>query len=247
MILQLKDVGKTYPQADFKLEQINFSVAKGDCLGLIGQNGTGKSTILKLMNGLVPADEGLILYQGQPVNQMTAEQKRAMRKSVAYIFQQGNLLDGETVLYHLKLVYVLAKRQPDMAKIEKTLSFMNLTHLAHVVCRDLSGGQQQKVAIAMAILQEPQVLLCDEISSALDANSEKEIFDLLTRLRAQSDVAIVMISHNLSLLKNFCDKVMILDKGRIVETVTPEKTQTVDPSQHYISHVKEFLTHAKSS
>ncbi|MGT2895883.1 ATP-binding cassette domain-containing protein [Streptococcus entericus] len=245
MIIQLKDVGKSYPQANFKLEHLTFSVKKGDRLGLIGQNGTGKSTILKMMNGLVEPDYGQIFYHGQELETLSPEQIRDMRKSVAYIFQQGNLLEGETVLYHLKLVYLLAKKKPNRQTIDDTLAFMALSHLKNVPCRDLSGGQKQKVAIAMAILQEPQVLLCDEISSALDANSEQEIFDLLKKLRETSDIAIVMISHNLSLLKQFCDEVMILDKGRLVDTVRPVKHATDDPNKHYLTHVKEFLTHVK--
>ena len=100
---------------------------------------------------------------------------------------------------------------------------MNITRLKNSLCGSLSGGEQQKVAIAMALLQEPEVLLCDEISSALDTNSEKEIFALLNKLRTTTDISIVMISHSLSLLKNFCDRVVVIDDSTIKDIVVPNK------------------------
>lgn len=244
MLIDLEKVGKSYPKANFNLENVSFQVKARDCIGLIGQNGTGKSTILKMMCGLVPHDRGHITYQGQDISSLTPDHLRAMRKEVAYIFQQANLLEGETVLYHLKLVYTLRREKPDLAEIDRTLAFMRLTDLKTVACRNLSGGQKQKVAIAMAILQQPKVLLCDEISSALDANSEREIFDLLDQLRQETDIAIVMISHNLSLLKNFCDQILILDKGTIAERLVPVKTADGDRDQHYLTYLKEFFSHA---
>lgn len=244
MLLDLNNVKKTYPDANFSLSDISFGVNPKDCIGLIGQNGTGKSTILKLMCGLVPYDSGQITYQGQDLLSLTPDQLRTMRKEVAYIFQQANLLEGETVLYHLKLVYALRQEKPDWTEIDRILTFMRLTDLKTVACRNLSGGQKQKVAIAMAILQKPKVLLCDEISSALDANSEQEIFDLLDQLRQETDIAIVMISHNLSLLKNFCDQVLILDKGTIAERLTPVRSEHGDRDHHYLTYLKEFFNHA---
>lgn len=244
MLVDLKNVTKTYNQANFSLNNISFTITPKDCIGLIGQNGSGKSTILKMICGLVPHDSGQITYQGQDIKSLSPDALRAMRKQVAYIFQHANLLEGETVLYHLKLVYTLRQEKPDLAEIDRTLAFMNLTQLKDVACRNLSGGQKQKVAIAMAILQQPKVLLCDEISSALDANSEKEIFDLLGQLRQETDIAIVMISHNLSLLKHFCDQILILDKGTIAERLVPVKTATEDRDQAYITYLKEFFSHA---
>lgn len=244
MIIQLKNVGKTYQNANFSLKNITCSIEKGRCIGLIGQNGTGKSTLLKMMAGLVEPDEGEISYQGRSLTSLSPAERRAMRRSVAYIFQQGNLLLGETVAYHLKLVYRLAGQKPDWQRIDELLAFMNLTQHKHTVCRHLSGGQQQKVAIAMSLLQNPQVLLCDEISSALDATSEQDIMSLLVRLRQETDLALVMISHNLTVLKNLCDEVFILDQGQLAEVVTPVKSEANDSNQHYLTYVKEFLRHA---
>lgn len=242
MLLNLTNVSKTYPQANFKLNGITFQVNPGDCLGLIGQNGTGKSTLLKLMNGLVQPDQGQVTYLGQDIAELSPAQQRTMRQEVIYIFQQANLLGGESVLYHLKLVYRLKKQAPDAAAIKRVLVFMGLEDLKDLPCRHLSGGQQQKVAIAMAMLQEPKVLLCDEITSALDAKSEQEIFDLLARWRQETGIAIVLISHNLTLLKQFCDQVFILEDSQLSDPIIPVKGDVLTPSDAYHKHVKEVLT-----
>mgnify|MGYP003064835591 FL=1 len=241
MIVQLKNVSKQYKDANFKLENISFDINKKEVIGIIGRNGTGKSTILKMINGIVSYDSGDILYKNSSIKTMDASTLRNTRKNLAYIFQHSNLIDNKTVYYHLSLVYKLNKVSVDKKKIDDILEFMNITRLKNSLCGSLSGGEQQKVAIAMALLQEPEVLLCDEISSALDTNSEKEIFALLNKLRTTTDISIVMISHSLSLLKNFCDRVVVIDDSTIKDIVVPNKNAKDDYDSNYYNYVKEFL------
>lgn len=241
MIVQLKNVSKQYKNANFKLENISFDINKKEVIGIIGRNGTGKSTILKMINGIVSYDSGDILYKNSSIKTMDASTLRNTRKNLAYIFQHSNLIDNKTVYYHLSLVYKLNKVSVDKKKIDDILEFMNITRLKNSLCGSLSGGEQQKVAIAMALLQEPEVLLCDEISSALDTNSEKEIFALLNKLRTTTDISIVMISHSLSLLKNFCDRVVVIDDSTIKDIVVPNKNAKDDYDSNYYNYVKEFL------
>ena len=241
MIVQLKNVSKQYKDANFKLENISFDINKKEVIGIIGRNGTGKSTILKMINGIVSYDSGDILYKNSSIETMDASTLRNTRKNLAYIFQHSNLIDNKTVYYHLSLVYKLNKVSVDKKKIDDILEFMNITRLKNSLCGSLSGGEQQKVAIAMALLQEPEVLLCDEISSALDTNSEKEIFALLNKLRTTTDISIVMISHSLSLLKNFCDRVVVIDDSTIKDIVVPNKNAKDDYDSNYYNYVKEFL------
>ena len=241
MIVQLKNVSKQYKDANFKLENISFDINKKEVIGIIGRNGTGKSTILKMINGIVSNDSGEILYKNSSIQSMDASTLRKTRKNLAYIFQHSNLIDNKTVYYHLSLVYKLNKVSVDKKKIDDILEFMNITRLKNSLCGSLSGGEQQKVAIAMALLQEPEVLLCDEISSALDTNSEKEIFALLNKLRTTTDISIVMISHSLSLLKNFCDRVVVIDDSTIKDIVVPNKNAKDDYDSNYYNYVKEFL------
>ena len=241
MIVQLRNVSKQYKDANFKLENISFDINKKEVIGIIGRNGTGKSTILKMINGIVSYDSGDILYKNSSIKSMDASTLRNTRKNLAYIFQHSNLIDNKTVYYHLSLVYKLNKVSVDKKKIDDILEFMNITRLKNSLCGSLSGGEQQKVAIAMALLQEPEVLLCDEISSALDTNSEKEIFALLNKLRTTTDISIVMISHSLSLLKNFCDRVVVIDDSTIKDIVVPNKNAKDDYDSNYYNYVKEFL------
>lgn len=241
MIVQLKNVSKQYKDANFKLENISFDINKKEVIGIIGRNGTGKSTILKMINGIVSYDSGDILYKNSSIKSMDASTLRKTRKNLAYIFQHSNLIDNKSVYYHLSLVYKLNKVSVDKKKIDDILEFMNITRLKNSLCGSLSGGEQQKVAIAMALLQEPEVLLCDEISSALDTNSEKEIFALLNKLRTTTDISIVMISHSLSLLKNFCDRVVVIDDSTIKDIVVPNKNAKDDYDSNYYNYVKEFL------
>ena len=241
MIVQLKNVSKQYKDANFKLENISFDINKKEVIGIIGRNGTGKSTILKMINGIVSYDSGDILYKNSSIKNMDASNLRNTRKNLAYIFQHSNLIDNKTVYYHLSLVYKLNKVSVDKKKIDDILEFMNITRLKNSLCGSLSGGEQQKIAIAMALLQEPEVLLCDEISSALDTNSEKEIFALLNKLRTTTDISIVMISHSLSLLKNFCDRVVVIDDSTIKDIVVPNKNAKDDYDSNYYNYVKEFL------
>ena len=241
MIVQLKNVSKQYKDANFKLENISFDINKKEVIGIIGRNGTGKSTILKMINGIVSYDSGDILYKNSSIKAMDASTLRHTRKNLAYIFQHSNLIDNKSVYYHLSLVYKLNKVSVDKKKIDDILEFINITRLKNSLCGSLSGGEQQKVAIAMALLQEPEVLLCDEISSALDTNSEKEIFALLNKLRTTTDISIVMISHSLSLLKNFCDRVVVIDDSTIKDIVVPNKNAKDDYDSNYYNYVKEFL------
>ena len=241
MIVQLKNVSKQYKDANFKLDNISFDINKKEVIGIIGRNGTGKSTILKMINGIVSYDSGDILYKNSSIKAMDASTLRHTRKNLAYIFQHSNLIDNKSVYYHLSLVYKLNKVSVDKKKIDDILEFMNITRLKNSLCGSLSGGEQQKVAIAMALLQEPEVLLCDEISSALDTNSEKEIFALLNKLRTTTDISIVMISHSLSLLKNFCDRVVVIDDSTIKDIVVPNKNAKDDYDSNYYNYVKEFL------
>lgn len=241
MIIALKDVSKTYQQSNFSLKHLSFEVHQGEIIGLIGQNGTGKSTILKMVSGLIPYDTGEILYEDQVIKDMSSKQKRLMRKDIAYIFQNHNLLLGETVYYHLALVYKLNQQKVDEAAIDDILQFLGLSALKKVKCHHLSGGQQQKVAIAMAILQKPRLILCDEISAALDTTSEQEIFDLLAKLRKERGIAILMIAHNLTILKQYCDTVFILGKQTILDKVHPKPLTQESSDDDYSMRVKEFL------
>lgn len=213
---------------------------KKDVLGIIGKNGTGKSTILKMANRLVNPDSGEIYYKENPISKMSELQLRNLRKEIVYIFQEANLLENKTVHYHLSLVYKLRSEKTDENEIDKILEFMDLARLKNSYTYELSGGQKQKVAIAIAILQKPKILLCDEITSALDTDAEREILNLLEKIKEKYEVSIMIISHNLIVLKNFCNKILFLDDNTIKETIFPNKS-TSDSDENYYEHVVRYL------
>lgn len=241
MVIQVKNVAKTFASSNFKLKNINFTINEDEVIGIVGENGTGKSTIMKMLNYLVEYDSGEILYNNKPYHHYSPEALRKMRKEVVYIFQNANLLENKTVEYHLQLVYKLNHEKVDKAKISEVLALINLTHLRKQCCGKLSGGQKQKVAIAMAILQNPKVLLCDEISAALDTQSEQEIFKLLMDIKMKLKISIVMVAHNLMILKNLCDRILILNNQTIEEIIIPNKLNQIDIVKGYQNYVKEFF------
>ncbi|EAO70259.1 ABC transporter, ATP-binding protein [Streptococcus agalactiae 515] len=129
MIIELKSVGKIFPKSQFRLDDISFNIEEGEIVGLIGSNGTGKSTILKMINGLIPYDKGNIYYQGKEVKSFSDNKLRQMRKDIAYIFQNHNLLVGESVYYHLALVYKLNHQKVNHDAINDILDFLGLMDL----------------------------------------------------------------------------------------------------------------------
>lgn len=243
MTLTLQNVSKQFAHSNFALHNISLTIHQNEIIGLVGENGTGKSTLLKLMNGLIQPDSGHILYNQQNMTLASEIQKRQLRKKVCYIFQNANLIGHKTVIYHLNLVYKLNNLRPDNEKIDTITKFVGIDTLKKQLCKDLSGGQQQKVAIAMALLSEPEILLCDEISSALDSKSEQEIFDLLSTLKEKQGLSIVMISHNLHLIKQFCDRVLFVRHGTLTEEIIPQKDSKQQQTEDYYTFAKGILKH----
>lgn len=244
MLISFSDVSKIYENTNFQLLDVQLEIFQGEIVGVLGRNGSGKSTLLKMMNALIPCDQGEIFYKNQSYQKMSEDAKRELRKKVAYIFQNANLLENETVYKHLALVYKLQKKKVDKEEINTMLRFMQLESLQNLACKHLSGGQKQKVAIAMALLQKPEVLLCDEISSALDAQSEKEIFEALLSWQEKEKGTLVLVSHQLYLLKKLCHRVFLLQNQKISTVLYPNRTEEKESlwkEEDYFSYVKEVL------
>lgn len=241
MLVEIKNISKTYQNTSFSLENITLDIKKNEMLGLVGENGTGKSTILKMIAMLESIDGGDILFMGRSIYDIKGKELRDLSKKHAYIFQENNLLMNKTVYYHLSLVYKLKSQKIDKQKIDEVLEFMNLTKFKNSKCSNLSGGQAQKLSIAIALLFEPRLILCDEISSALDKTSEEEIYNLLQKIKNTRNCSVFLISHNLRIVKNFCERVYFLKKNGKIEEIFPKKTRAEEKKTEFFDYVKEYL------
>lgn len=200
------------------INDINLAVQKGEVFGLVGGTGSGKSTILRLMNGFITPDQGSITLMEQPLTQAT---RKTLVKDTAMIFQGFNLLKNLTVLENIRLPAKLrgVGRKESLAKTRALLEFVGLEDFESSYIRPLSGGQKQRVAIARTLITQPKLILCDEPTSALDEKMSYEILKLLKKINEELGTTIVMVSHNISVIKALCHQVAIIEEGRVREVV----------------------------
>ena len=222
MIL-LKKVVKKY--SNFELH-VSFDVKKAEIFGIIGSSGSGKSTILRLIQGLIKQDDGEI-----NIDKGT---------KISYVFQEYNLLNNKTVYDNVALPLLLQGKLDD-DKVKKYLSFVNLEDKADMYISSLSGGQKQRVALARALVSEPDVLLCDEITSALDNATKYEILNLLKDINEKKTTTIILITHELDVVKNICSRVGIIEDGKILDIIKVGKSLEVDNNKSYFEYAKEYL------
>ena len=217
-LIELRHVDKHYGDLHV-LNDINLSVDRGEVVVVIGPSGSGKSTMCRTINRLETIDSGEILIEGEPLPQEGKDLAR-MRAELGMVFQQFNLFAHMTVLQNVMLgpVDVLGvSKEEARERAMDLLSRVGVAEQADKVPAQLSGGQQQRVAIARALANNPSIMLCDEATSALDSTTTAQILDLLRRINRELNVTLVIITHSLSVARNICDRVAMIDGGRIVE------------------------------
>ena len=199
---------------------VSLAIEAGEVFGVIGFSGAGKSTLVRLVNGLEPVTRGRIVVDGFEVSAMTEKELRTVRPEVGMIFQQFNLFQSKTitenVAYPLRLAKWDAARR--RARVAELLEFVGLTDKADAYPAQLSGGQKQRVGIARALATSPKILLADECTSALDPQTTREVLDLLRRVNDELGVTIVLITHEMDVVRYLCDRVLIMEDGHAVET-----------------------------
>jgi D-methionine transport system ATP-binding protein len=222
MILDIQSLSKSYAHAGktvHALQDISLHVEQGDSFGIIGLSGAGKSTLIRCLAKLVAPSSGRILFNGADIAEMDKQQVRAFRKHIGMIFQHFNLLSSRTVAGNIAYPLEIARlpKQEQDKRIAECLALVGLQEKAESYPAQLSGGEKQRVGIARALAHHPQMLLCDEATSALDPKTTREILDLLSRINKTLNVTIVLITHEMEVIKRLCNKVAVIDKGRIVE------------------------------
>ncbi len=218
-MIQFSNVTKIF-EGFTALSNITLSIKPNDFFGIIGMSGAGKSTLIRLVNGLIKPDEGEIQVMNQTLSQLNEHQLNELRSEVGMIFQHFNLLNQRNVIDNvalpLKLKGVSKKERHEKAK--KILELVGLSDKVDAYPAQLSGGQKQRVAIARALVNDNKLLLCDEATSALDPISTQSILTLLKDLQKKLGLTVVMITHEMAVIEQVCNKVAILDQGHLVET-----------------------------
>ncbi len=210
-----KNGGNEFPA----LEDVSLSVEEGEIFGIIGMSGAGKSTLVRTLNRLEEATGGSVSFYGQDLAGLDQKELRKIRRSIAMIFQGFNLLKQRNVLENVMQPLRIAgvpKRQR-IEKAREMLKVVGLDGKEKEYPSRLSGGQQQRVAIARALAADPKVLLCDEATSALDPSMTAEILQLLKKINEERKLTIVIITHEMAVVEKICDRVAIIDKGRLAE------------------------------
>ena len=201
------------------LNDINLTIQDGDIYGIIGMSGAGKSTLVRCINMLERPDEGKIIVNDRQMQELSAAELRAARREITMIFQQFNLLMQRTCLRNIMFPMELAKVPKDKAeaRARELLELVGLPDKAEAYPVQLSGGQKQRIAIARALATDPKVLLCDEATSALDPNTTHAILELIRQINKELGITVVIITHQMSVVEEVCNRVAILDNGTVVE------------------------------
>ncbi len=227
-LIAITELSKVYNTGDDEvvaLDCISLNVYKGEIYGVIGMSGAGKSTLIRCINRLDKPTSGCILYRGRDIITMEKKELQRLRRKVSMIFQQFNLLMqrtvAENVRYPLEIVGI--KRAEANKRVEELLGIVGLEDKANAYPAQLSGGQRQRVAIARALASDPEVLLSDEATSALDPMTTQSILSLLKDINRRLGITIILITHEMAVIRQICDRVTILDGGEIAEEGTVDE------------------------
>ncbi|MBB4826476.1 D-methionine transport system ATP-binding protein [Sporosarcina luteola] len=230
-MIELKDVTKRYGQEDglLAVDGVTLSIGDGAIFGIIGYSGAGKSTLIRLLNGLEKPTSGSITIAGREISSVSAKELRKVRQKVSMIFQHFNLLWSRTVKGNIAFPLEIAgvPKAERERRVEELIDLVGLRGRENAHPAELSGGQKQRVGIARALANEPEVLLCDEATSALDPETTDQILDLLTDINQRLGLTIVMITHEMHVIRKICHQVAVMESGRVVE-----KGNVLDVFQH---------------
>lgn len=235
-MLRLHNVSKTFKK-EHAVKSVSLTISKSEIHGIIGASGAGKSTLLRLMNLLERPDEGEVEVNGQTLTNMNSKTIREARKSIGMIFQHFNLVANKTVYENVHVALELANfpKKDRRSRVIECLQFVGLENFIEKYPAQLSGGQKQRVAIARALANKPQILLCDEPTSALDPNTTADILGVLKNINTSLDVTIVLVSHDMEVIKSICNTVTVMADGEIYDTVVcrPKGVRTKDDRPQY--------------
>lgn len=201
------------------LKDIHLEIRRGEIFGIVGHSGAGKSTLLRLLNGLEKPSSGRVTVDGITISESSERELREARKKIGMIFQHFHLLWSRTVWENVAFPLELAgkSKREIRKKVDTLLERVGLSHRANAYPSQLSGGQKQRVGIARALANDPTVLLCDEATSALDPETTASILELLKEIHRDTGITLVVITHEMNVVKRLCRRMAVMENGKIVE------------------------------
>ena len=217
-MIEIKNLRKTWDDdGSMVLDDINLRIEDGDIYALVGRSGAGKSTLLRCINGLTSYQSGSLTVDGCEIKDMSEKELRQFRRRIGMIFQQFSLLERCTVYENIAMPMKCWKysREEIDKKVKELLELVGLTEKMNVKPRNLSGGQKQRIAIARALTMDPKILLCDEATSALDPKTTNSILDLLMEINKKIGITIIIVTHQMEVVRKACNKACILEHGVI--------------------------------
>jgi D-methionine transport system ATP-binding protein len=224
-LVELREVSKVFPSSRrgappvHAVTGVNLDIHAGEIVGIVGYSGAGKSTLVRLINALEPVTSGAITVDGTEITALKEREQQKVRLGIGMIFQQFNLFTSRTVYGNIAYPLQVAgvPRSQQHARIVELLTFVGLADKAHAYPEQLSGGQKQRVGIARALATSPRILLADEATSALDPETTHEVLGLLKRVNEELGITIVVITHEMEVIKAIAHKVVVMEQGRVVE------------------------------
>ncbi|MFC4402260.1 methionine ABC transporter ATP-binding protein [Gracilibacillus xinjiangensis] len=249
-MLRLEGIRKLYGEDGDNpveaLKNINLEVKRGEIYGVVGYSGAGKSSLIRCVNLLEKPTAGRVIVNGKDLTKLPAKDLRTERKKIGMVFQQFNLLHSKTAFGNVAMPLILEgySKEAIHDKVMKLLSFVGLADKADHYPEQLSGGQKQRIGIARALATDPHVLLCDEATSALDPDTTNAVLDLLKQVRDEMGITILLITHEMNVIRDICDKVAVIDGGMIVEQGTTINLFTSPQTDIAKSFVRTVLNDA---
>lgn len=221
-MIKLKNISKIFDISGKKLtalDNVSLEIPKGQICGVIGASGAGKSTLIRCVNLLEKPSSGSVIIDGKELTEFSDAQLIHERRNIGMIFQHFNLLSSRTVFGNIALPLELEKKPQDhiQQKVNALLELVGLNDKKDAYPANLSGGQKQRVAIARALASDPKVLLCDEATSALDPATTQSILNLLKEINRTLGITILLITHEMDVVKRICDQVAVIDRGQLIE------------------------------
>jgi D-methionine transport system ATP-binding protein len=222
-MIDLKGISKSYGAVS-AVKHIDLRIPDGSIYGIIGKSGAGKSTLLRIMSLLEPPDQGEVYYGDERVDILTGKELLARRRRMGMIFQNFNLLGSRNVAGNISYPREIAGRHKKQIqeRVDELLELVDIRDKRKARLRELSGGQKQRVAIARALAANPEVLFCDEATSALDPQTTRSILALIRKLHNKLNLTVVLITHQMAVIRAICGEVAVLEEGRVAEQGTVE-------------------------